>query len=233
MVTQGTTIIIREYAPLCLAFNSGWGRVSKVGRGLPPHSQCGDFEIVSSQHAPAVASNFGRMQNASNVGRVVGLFRYPVKSMAAESLDTIEVDWNGFAGDRRWAFVRGGHERSGFPWLTIREHSVMWHYKPRFVEPDNPDKSMTVVRTPGGKEFDVVDPALAEELGHGARVIKQGRGIFDAMPLSLITTQTIAALSSSVGLELEARRSRRSADRSNGRRRRAGKFVGRTGASYR
>jgi uncharacterized protein YcbX len=162
----------------------------------------------AAMQATGIAGNFGRMQNASKVGRVVGLFRYPVKSMAAESLDTIDVDWNGFAGDRRWAFVRGGHERSGFPWLTIREHSIMWHYKPRFVEPDNPDKSVTLVRTPGGKEFDVVDPALAAELGHGARVIKQGRGIFDTMPLSLITTQTIAALSSSVGLELEARRFR-------------------------
>jgi uncharacterized protein YcbX len=163
---------------------------------------------MSSEQGHALASNFGGMQSATKVGRVVGLFRYPVKSMAAEPLDTIDVDWNGFAGDRRWAFVRGGHERSGFPWLTIREHAIMWHYRPRFAEPDNPDKSVTVVRTPGGKEYDVVDPALAAELGHGARVIKQGRGIFDTMPLSLITTQTIAALSSSVGLELDVRRFR-------------------------
>jgi uncharacterized protein YcbX len=148
------------------------------------------------------------MQNASRIGRVVALFRYPVKSMAAESLDSIDVGWNGFAGDRRWAFVRGGHERSGFPWLTIRQHAAMWHYKPRFVNPNDPEKSITVVRSPGGKEYDVVDPALAHELGHGARVIKQGRGIFDAMPLSLITTQTIAALSASVGIDLDRRRFR-------------------------
>ena len=45
---------------------------------------------------------------AREVGRVVGLWRYPVKSMAAEALASVEVGWHGFAGDRRWAFVRGG-----------------------------------------------------------------------------------------------------------------------------
>jgi hypothetical protein len=55
------------------------------------------------------------------VGRVVGLWRYPVKSMAAETLAEVDVSWHGLVGDRRWAFVREGAERSGFPWLTLRE----------------------------------------------------------------------------------------------------------------
>ena len=152
--------------------------------------------------------NFRLMGHAREVGRIAALYRYPVKSMGSESLDAIDVGWNGFAGDRRWAFVRGGMERSGFPWLTIRERPEMWHYQPRFDDPANPEKSITIVRTPKGDELDVVDPLLAEELGHEARVIKQGRGIFDTMPLSLITTQTIAALSASVGTDLEARRFR-------------------------
>lgn len=142
------------------------------------------------------------------VGRVVALFRYPVKSMSAELLGTIDVDWNGFAGDRRWAFVRGDQIRSGFPWLTIRENPKMWHYQPRFVEPDQPDKSATLVHTPSGNELDVVDPALAVELGHNARVIKQDRGVFDAFPLSLLTTQSVAALGASVGGDLDVRRFR-------------------------
>jgi uncharacterized protein YcbX len=32
------------------------------------------------------------------VGRVVGLWHYPVKSMAAESLELVNVSWQGFAG---------------------------------------------------------------------------------------------------------------------------------------
>ena len=145
---------------------------------------------------------------ARTVGRVAMLYRYPVKSMAAESLASVEAAWNGLAGDRRWAFVREGLERSGFPWLTIRERPEMWHYQPRFADPSNPDKSDTLVRTPSGKEYDVIDPELARQLGHGARVIRQGRGIFDTLPLSLITTQTVAAIGASVGSTLEARRFR-------------------------
>ena len=122
------------------------------------------------------------------VGRVVGLWRYPVKSMAAEALSSVEVGLAGFAGDRRWAFVRGDVPRSGFPWMTIREDAAMLEHVPRFVEPERPDKSRVMVRTPGGSELDVIDPALAASLGDGVRVIKQDRGVFDAMPLSLITT---------------------------------------------
>src|SRR3979409_2377414 len=125
--------------------------------------------------------------SGAEVGRIAGLFRYPVKSMAPERLEQVEVSWHGLAGDRRWAFAQGGRERSTFPWLTIRERPEMWHYQPSFAEPDRPEASRTVVRTPGGQELDVIDPALAEELGFGARVIKQNRGVFDAMPLSLLS----------------------------------------------
>ena len=142
------------------------------------------------------------------VGRVAGLWRYPVKSMAAEELDDAEVSWHGLAGDRRWAFIRDGQVRSGFPWLTIRERPEMARYRPRFAEPDRPNAAPTLVRTPSGSEFDVADPALAAELGPGVRVIKQDRGVFDAMPLSLLTTQALAGLGRLAGSSLAAGRFR-------------------------
>jgi uncharacterized protein len=142
------------------------------------------------------------------VGRVAGLWRYPVKSMAAEELDHVEVSWHGLAGDRRWAFIRDRQVRSGFPWLTIRERPELAHYQPRFAEPDRPNASPTLVRTPSGGELDVADPALAAELGPGVRVIKQDRGVFDTMPLSLLTTQTLAGLGRLVGTDLAAARFR-------------------------
>jgi uncharacterized protein len=142
------------------------------------------------------------------VGEVVGLWRYPVKSMAAEGLEGVDVSWHGLAGDRRWAFVRDGQVRSGFPWLTMRERPELAHYRPCFVEPDRPDASSTLVRTPSGRQLDVADPALAAELGQGVRVIKQDRGVFDTMPLSLLTTQTLAVLGRMVGADLEAARFR-------------------------
>jgi len=148
-------------------------------------------------------------QNGRPVGRVVGLWRYPVKSMAGEPLAEVDVSWHGFAGDRRWAFIRNGIPQSGFPWLTLRERADMSHYQPSFLDPTQPDKSPTIVRTPADVVFDVTDPALGAELDpQGVRVIKQNRGIFDTFPLSLITTQTIARLGETVGTRLEVQRFR-------------------------
>src|SRR3954470_21334359 len=107
------------------------------------------------------------------VGRVAALWRYPVKSMAPEALDEVDVGWAGFAGDRRWAFVRGDVPRSGFPWMTIREDASMLEHVPRFVQPGRPDRSRVVVRVPGRSELDVTDPALAASFGEGVRPIKQ------------------------------------------------------------
>jgi uncharacterized protein len=148
-------------------------------------------------------------QNGRPVGRVVGLWRYPVKSMAGEPLPEVDLSWHGFAGDRRWAFIRDGVTQSGFPWLTLRERKDMSHYSPSFVDPAQPDQSPVIVRTPSGALFDVMDPALAAELHpRGARVIKQNRGIFDTFPLSLITTQSIAGLGELVDTRLDVQRFR-------------------------
>jgi len=148
-------------------------------------------------------------QNYTPVGRVVGLWRYPVKSMAGEPLAEIDVSWHGFAGDRRWAFIREGVTQSGFPWLTLRERGDMSHYLPSFVDAADPDHSPVIVRSPSGAAYDVMDTALASELHpSGARVIKQNRGVFDTFPLSVITTQSIAWLGDQVDARLDVRRFR-------------------------
>lgn len=147
--------------------------------------------------------------NDTPVGRIAGLWRYPVKSMGAEALTQVEVSWHGLAGDRRWAFVRDDATQSGFPWLTLRDRGNMSHYLPAFVDPARPDKSPTVVRTPAGAVLDVTDPALAQELhSSGARPIKYDRGVFDTFPLSLISTRTIARLAQTVGMPLAVQRFR-------------------------
>jgi hypothetical protein len=148
-------------------------------------------------------------RNGRPAGRVVGLWRYPVKSMGAEAMPGIDVSWFGLAGDRRWAFIRNDVPHSGFSWFTLRERPDMSHYRPSFIEPDRPDQSATLVRTPSGTVFDVLDPALGAELFPGGmRVIKQDRGIFDTFPLSIITTQTVARLGEMVGLGLDVQRFR-------------------------
>jgi uncharacterized protein YcbX len=142
------------------------------------------------------------------IGTVCGLHRYPVKSMAAEALQSSAVSGHGFAGDRRWAFIRPGAERTGFPWLTIREKPDLWRYEPRFLDPQDVERSKTFVTTPDGTEFDVADPELARQLGEGVRVIQQYGGVFDTFPLSLLTMQSVEGLSSLVNQPLATLRFR-------------------------
>jgi uncharacterized protein YcbX len=142
------------------------------------------------------------------VGTLVGLWRYPVKSMAGEQLREAEVGWNGLAGDRRWAFVRPGLERSGFPRLTLRERADMRGFVPRFQEPGRPDESITIVAAPDGNEYDLVDERLARMLGDGVRVIRRTAGLFDEMPISLISVGTLRALGAIAERPLEPERFR-------------------------
>ena len=56
------------------------------------------------------------------IGRVTGVYRHPIKSMAALALSSAAIDRYGIAGDRRFALRRRGDE-SGFPWLTGEQAS--------------------------------------------------------------------------------------------------------------
>src|SRR5487761_977322 len=59
---------------------------------------------------------------------VAEVWRYPVKSMAGERLDSCEVTETGLVGDRRWALVDGSPNRAGKP-LTIREEDQLMRYR--------------------------------------------------------------------------------------------------------
>ena len=136
----------------------------------------------------------------TQVGVVTGIWRYPVKSMAAEALASGNLSWTGLAGDRRWAFVRPESSANGFPWHTIRENPAMSTYVPRLLEPGRSDKSAVQVRAPGGRTYQLTDPGLADELGPGLRLMRLDRGTFDAMPVSVITAATVSALCGAVGV---------------------------------
>lgn len=143
------------------------------------------------------------------VGRVVGLWRYPVKAMASEALPAAAVDRDGLVGDRRWAFVRAGSEDSSFPWLTLRQRPDLHLYRPEHDDPSRPDTSTVTVTAPDGRRLPLTDPGLAAELGgDGVRLLHRSAGVFDALPLSLLTTATVAGLERLVGVGLDARRFR-------------------------
>jgi uncharacterized protein YcbX len=59
---------------------------------------------------------------------LVEIWRYPVKSMAGERLDSCAIVETGLEGDRRWALVDGTPNRPG-KLLTIRQQESLMAYR--------------------------------------------------------------------------------------------------------
>jgi MOSC domain-containing protein len=132
-----------------------------------------------------------------DIGRVRAINRYPVKSMAGETLAAAPLRWTGIDGDRQYAFYRADNT-SRFPWLTGRDVAALVIHAARYLDPANPRHSAVRVTAPDGSEYDVDDPrlraALGEAAGEAVRLLQVGRGTFDSMPVSVITTATAAHL---------------------------------------
>jgi uncharacterized protein len=142
------------------------------------------------------------------IGIIKALFRYPVKSMAGESLNTAALGWHGIEGDRRLAFRRV-QETGGFPWLTAGRLPALICYQPYAA---NGAGQPTHVRTPEGRELPLYSDALRTELAelHGGelQLMQLNHGMFDEAPLSLITTGTIATIAKQAGTDIDLRRFR-------------------------
>lgn len=145
------------------------------------------------------------------VGKVVEITRYPVKSMAGEPMSAAEIDWQGIEGDRQYCLYRLA-DKDRFPWLSGRDFAKLVTYRTRFRDAANPRASPVDVLTPGGSSLALDDPGLLAEIGEGAGralgLIQSGRGLADAMPASIISTATHAALGKAHGAPLDRRRFR-------------------------
>lgn len=141
------------------------------------------------------------------VGRVVALNRFPVKSMAGEPLDEAEIRWRGIAGDRQYGFLRAGN-RGRFPWFTGRDRSDLVCYRACFSNPADPGNSPVEVVAPDGETFALEAPELRARFGEPVDLVQFWRGAFDAMPVSLVTTATLAALAGAQGGKIDVRRFR-------------------------
>jgi len=141
---------------------------------------------------------------------VHGLYRYPVKSMAGETLNEIELGWHGLEGDRRFAFVRT-NELVGMPWLTASRLPELLLYEPHYAN-DDIAKISVLVKTPDGLEMELSDTRLAERIsqlyGSDVYLMQLDSGIFDQAPLSLISLETIAAMGDETSRKLEIARFR-------------------------
>src|SRR5512134_662428 len=142
-----------------------------------------------------------------NIGRIEAIFRYPVKSMRGEPLNTATVGWHGLDGDRRLAFRRVD-ERGGCPWLTPSKLPDIVLFAPQRREDGNEQALPTHVVTPEGELMPVFGDALAAEVGrrYGARVemMQWNHGIFDDACISVITTDTVSEIGRLAGRTVES-----------------------------
>jgi uncharacterized protein len=145
------------------------------------------------------------------IGEVEALYRYPVKSMAGESLDVTDVGWHGLEGDRRLAFRRAD-DRGGFPWLTASKLPELLLFAPERQGPAAHGELPTHVRTPEGQELAVFGQELASEVGrrHGSPVemMHLSRGIFDEASISVIASATVSEVARLAAQRPDVRRFR-------------------------
>lgn len=143
-------------------------------------------------------------QNAPQIlGHIAGLFRYPVKSMAGETLGQANVRWAGIEGDRRYAFVLSDGAKSAqidFPWFTGREYPPLVTYKAAYQD-GTPAVNVT---TPDGGQWLIDSDELHAELTARSKrsisLLRLGRGAHDGTPVSLISTRSVADVAAASGI---------------------------------
>lgn len=147
----------------------------------------------------------------TEIGRVEAIYRYPVKSMGGEPLESAMVGWHGLEGDRRLAFRRLD-DPSGFPWLSASRCPDLVLFSPRRGEGGADGAPPTHVRTPEGRELPIFGEELAAEVTrrHGAPVqmMQMKHGIFDDATISVIALETIHEISRLAGRDPDVRRFR-------------------------
>jgi uncharacterized protein len=146
-----------------------------------------------------------------NLGRISAIFRYPVKSMAGETLDVARLGWHGIEGDRRFAFRRL-NDKSNFPWLTASKLPELILFKPFRLDGNGAGPLPTHVRTPEGKEYELHSNELRVEIssryGSDVELMNLKAGVFDEASISVITSSTVLCIERESGREVDLRRFR-------------------------
>lgn len=139
---------------------------------------------------------------------VHSLRRYPVKSMAGEALDAVELDARGLVGDRWYAVVDGeGHFASGKNTRRFRRRDGVFSYAASTAADGG-----VVVSGPGGR-WPVGSAALDAELsaacGVPSRVLPEAEvPHFDDGAVSLVGTATLAWCAERWDIDADPRRLR-------------------------
>lgn len=170
----------------------------------------------------------------SAIGRIDAIWRYPVKGMRGEEIDSVFVGFGGVMGDRVYGVINGEGEK-GFPWFTARDDEPFLLYRPRFknggptipndlaefeavapgIHPLFPeaDQFSVEVQTPEGEVFDIESDEFRAHLNTRFEAplnvhLSSGKSQVDCRPLSLFSRNTCQQLGSELGMEIDFRRFR-------------------------
>lgn len=131
------------------------------------------------------------------------IWRYPVKSMAGERLESSAITGDGLEGDRDWAFIDGTEPRVG-KFFNIKQDSRLMRYRARLVD------GRLEVTAPDGT-ISGLDGALRTLLGESSRIlnVRNQRGAnFDDAPVLIVNLASVAAFSLEAEMPVDHRRFR-------------------------
>lgn len=161
----------------------------------------------SPEDVEALGGNPADPARGERIGRVLSMWRYPVKSLRGERLESLAFDGRGAVGDRRYAIgTADGKIGSGKDSRRFRRTDGLFSLGSRLVA------GVPWIAFPGGREVPGTDPgldaALGEALGVDVRLIEElptddAEHVehHDMAPVHLITTGSLGWLADRLGVE--------------------------------
>jgi uncharacterized protein len=182
-------------------------RVRIRAENVPPGTSAEDHARGFASSLASLATYVERASTAGG-GRVLELWRYPVKSLAGERLAVVGIDARGVVGDRLWS-VRDADGKFGSGKTTRRFRRMDGLLELAAASVDG----VPVMTFPDGRRFRADDEDVAAALSaHVGRAVslEQETAVshFDEGPLHLITEASRAAVGSALGRQVDVRRFR-------------------------
>jgi len=140
--------------------------------------------------------------------RIVGLWRYPVKSLRGERTSSLLLDRRGVSGDRLWALVdTDGKLASGKPSRRFRRVRGLMQHASRY-DGDVPVLMLADGREVRGDAAEVTEVVIAVAGPEWRLAREDGTPHHDAAGIHIVTTATLRAMAAVAGGDVEPERLR-------------------------
>jgi len=135
---------------------------------------------------------------------VAEIWRYPVKSMAGERLESCLITDRGLEGDRRWALIDWSPNRAG-KWFNIKQHSALMTYRSRLVD------GTVEVLAPDGSSVRLDGDLVGRFEAESSRPLELrdlAGGNFDDSQVLVVNLASVEAFALEAGMPIDHRRFR-------------------------